>query len=279
MHGDDSDAAATFIPRTTEWRFGETFVVHGNESEMNAVIMESLMGGCSVLRIIADGPVDWDALLDGVQLEMVHMIAEVRDKEHIGEALDKANLYGDISLRSPSWSLPKVVPIRSDLSVVDGLCEALLLRMNSMNLVDFVIEIGTDYFVEIARLRALRLLLKNLHTAVPTELTQEEWIEVHFSNAMTDDIDQNMIRAGSMTLSAILGGADRIFTTVTPEGQIPDAFQRRIARNIHHLLKYESHIDQFPDPVSGAYYIEKLTRQIVSKTWKRLIEEIKKGGR
>ncbi len=97
---------------------------------------------------------------------------------------------------------------------------------------------------------------------------------VHFNiDAYTDDLYTNMIRATTMAMSAVLGGADRL--TVLPydagreaSAQYPPAFGRRIARNVQHLLQLESGLGDIPDPAAGSYYIETLTRQLAEAAWK-----------
>jgi methylmalonyl-CoA mutase len=136
----------------------------------------------------------------------------------------------------------------------------------------FNIQIGKSYFLEIAKLRAFNLLWMNVlkawntdpvHTVVSVEFRPEVY---------TDDLYTNMIRATTMSMSAVLGGAARL--TVLPydagreqSASYPQAFARRIARNVQHLLKLESYFDAVPDPAAGSYYIEKLTQQIASKVW------------
>ena len=75
-----------------------------------------------------------------------------------------------------------------------------------------------------------------------------------------------------MAMSAVQGGVDRL--TVLPydagredKAEYPQAFGRRIARNVQQLLKLESGFDQVPDPAAGSYYIENLTRLFAEKAW------------
>ena len=136
----------------------------------------------------------------------------------------------------------------------------------------FSVAIGKSYFFEIAKIRAFKLLWLNvlkgwdapLHFPVVEARYQPE--------VYTDELYSNMIRATTMAMSAVLGAADRL--TVLPydagrEGQAtyPQAFGRRIARNVQHLLKMEGSFSEIPDPAAGSYYIEKLTRQLAERAW------------
>lgn len=133
----------------------------------------------------------------------------------------------------------------------------------------FSLSIGTNYFVEIAKLRALRLLWANIMKTWGVEEWQMPYIDVHFAaGEQTDDAHQNMIRATTQAMSAIIGGVNRL--TVLPanayEGN-PDDFTGRIARNVQHILKMESHLDWVADPVAGSYYVEDLTRKLAGAAW------------
>ena len=82
-----------------------------------------------------------------------------------------------------------------------------------------------------------------------------------------------------MGLAATLGGADRIYIHPAVGTNHPESFYRHIARNIHHLLRRESKFIEMNDPVAGAYDIDRVTRDLVDKVWKKLFERIKNSGR
>jgi methylmalonyl-CoA mutase len=140
------------------------------------------------------------------------------------------------------------------------------------------LAVGSSYFVSLAKLRAFRLLWYHLCQSWHLPPT-EPVVEVRFApSAYTDDLYTNMIRATTMAMSAVLGGAQRL--TVSPYdagrealAKYPPAFGRRIARNVQHLLKLESYLDQTTDPAAGSYYIEHLTRQIAEKAWEAFLVE------
>ncbi len=137
----------------------------------------------------------------------------------------------------------------------------------------FRIEVGKSYYVEIARLRAFRLLWLNVLNAWQLPLAYPV-LDVRFApEAYTDELYTNMIRATTMAMSAALGGANIL--TVRPYdagrehlAQYPQTFSRRIARNVQHLLKLESGFAELADPVAGSYFLEKLTAQFAGAAWK-----------
>ncbi|HHM20444.1 MAG TPA: hypothetical protein ENJ20_00345 [Bacteroidetes bacterium] len=137
----------------------------------------------------------------------------------------------------------------------------------------FSVAVGKNYFLNIAKLRALRLLWANVMKAYGMGGPMPP-VAVHFAEGeQTDDPHTNMIAATTQAMSAVTGGADRL--TVLPadaySGEV-SGFSRRIARNVQHILQLESHFDQVADPVAGSYFVEKLTRVLCEKAWAAFIE-------
>lgn len=138
----------------------------------------------------------------------------------------------------------------------------------------FGIAVSKSYFVEIAKFRALRLLWSNVLKGYGVK-GKQPFIVGHFAQESQDDnSNSNMIRASTQAMSAVIGGVDRLYVLPSNQAQKePDTpFSRRVARNLQHLLKMESHLDRVIDPGAGSYYIEKLTRQISDRAWSRFQE-------
>ena len=128
------------------------------------------------------------------------------------------------------------------------------------------ISVDKSYFINIAKIRALKLLYLNLMKAYHIENESVAPIEAHFAPLSFDkNVNTNMIRATTMALSAVSGGVARL--NVLPSEPTNTPFSRRIARNVQHLLKMESYLDKVADPSAGSYYIEQLTEMIASKAW------------
>jgi methylmalonyl-CoA mutase len=141
------------------------------------------------------------------------------------------------------------------------------------------LAVGSNYFFEIAKLRAFRLLFNLIakeygHTqdchllAVPTK-----------RNKTLYDYNINMLRTTTECMSAILGGADTVCNM--PYDALyhkSNEFGERIARNQLLILKYESYFGAVANPADGSYYIEELTRQIADKALKLFKEVEAKGG-
>ncbi len=136
----------------------------------------------------------------------------------------------------------------------------------------FEIMMGKSYFLEMAKIRAFKLLWINVLKAWGISPSYPYVSAVFKPEVYTDDLYTNMIRATTMAMSSVLGGADRLTVLPYDSGReaktdYPVAFGRRIARNVQHLLKMESCLTEATDPMAGSYYLEKLTQQLCDKTW------------
>jgi methylmalonyl-CoA mutase len=133
--------------------------------------------------------------------------------------------------------------------------------------ISFSVSVGSRYFLEIAKIRALRVLWANILKLYGVTGTAKIHVSTSMWNATLFDSNVNMLRATTEAMSAAIAGADSI--TVIPYDAIfkkPDEFSNRIARNIQLLLKNECKFNKIVDPSAGSYYIETLTEQIASRS-------------
>ncbi len=142
----------------------------------------------------------------------------------------------------------------------------------------FKVAIGSNYFFEIAKLRALRMLWTSLSSEF--DLLKKCHILAHPShrNKTILDYNVNMLRTTTECMSAILGGADTIYNLrYDVIYNLENDFGNRIALNQLLILKNESYFDIVTNPASGSYYIESLTRQLSEKALE-LFKNIEQGG-
>ncbi|WP_273568094.1 methylmalonyl-CoA mutase subunit beta [Maribacter halichondriae] len=142
----------------------------------------------------------------------------------------------------------------------------------------FKVSIGPNYFFEIAKLRALRILWRTL--AGEYRISNDCHILATPSkrNKTLYDYNVNMLRTTSECMSAILGGADTINNLRYDAIYHKDnEFGERIARNQLLIMKNESYFDKVGNPADGAYYIETLTSQLAEKALD-LFKSIESGG-
>jgi len=144
-----------------------------------------------------------------------------------------------------------------------------------------LIGIGSDYFMEIAKLRALRILVKNLAKAydVNEELSFTIFAENGLLSFSSKDPDTNILRSTTACMSAVIGGCDHLIIQAHDKlGHKWHESGDRIARNIQLMMKHEAHLDKVRDAGSGSYYIEWLTKEIAEKAWKKFKSIEKNGG-
>ena len=147
----------------------------------------------------------------------------------------------------------------------------------------FNLSVSANYFLEIAKLRAARLLWAQIVKAYEPKCDCSCKMTIHAEtgswNKTVYDAYVNMLRTQTEAMSASLGGADSI--TVLPFNaayEESNEFSDRIARNQQLLLKEESHFSKIADPAAGSYYIEELTASIADQAWKLFLEVQEKGG-
>ena len=149
--------------------------------------------------------------------------------------------------------------------------------------VKFNFGVGSNYFMEIAKFRAARMLWANIVAAYQPECDCAAKMQIHaFTsewNQTIYDAHVNLLRSQTEAMSASIAGVDSL--TVLPfdnSYKKADEFSERIARNQQLLLKEESHFDKIVDPSAGSYYLENLTASIAEQAWKLFLTVEDKGG-
>ncbi|MBS0011067.1 MAG: acyl-CoA mutase large subunit family protein [Bacteroidales bacterium] len=147
----------------------------------------------------------------------------------------------------------------------------------------FTFGIGSNYFMEIARMRAARIMWAKIVEAYKPSSVEACKIYVH---SVTGDWNKtiydpyvNMLRTQTEAMSATLGGTNSL--TVKPFDNIfreASEFSERIARNQQLLLMEESYFGRVNDPAAGSYYIEKLSSLIAEQAWKLFVAIEEEGG-
>lgn len=149
--------------------------------------------------------------------------------------------------------------------------------------IKFNMGISTNYFMEIAKFRAARMLWAQIVKQYEPKCDCACKMNVHANtsefNQTIFDAYVNLLRSQTESMSAALAGVDSI--TVTPfdkQYKNPDEFSERLARNQQLLLKEESHLDKIVDPAGGSYYVETLTMSIANEAWKLFLATEEQGG-
>ena len=147
----------------------------------------------------------------------------------------------------------------------------------------FSFSVSSNYFMEIAKFRAARMLWANIVKGYGPAKNCACKMHIHAEtsrwNQTVYDPYVNMLRGTTEAMSATIAGVHSL--EVTPfdtSFENPTEFSKRIARNVELLLKNESHFDQVVDPAGGSYYVENLTQSIAAEAWKLFLEIEQKGG-
>lgn len=147
----------------------------------------------------------------------------------------------------------------------------------------FTFAVSSNYFLEIAKFRAARMLWANIVKDYGVECCCAMKMNIHAVtsawNQTVYDAYVNMLRDTTEAMSATIAGVDSL--EVLPFDHAfakPDEFSSHIARNVQNLLKEESHFDKVEDPAAGSYYIENLTASIAKVAWDLFKKTIDAGG-
>lgn len=163
------------------------------------------------------------------------------------------------------------------------LTEAGIPAVKAGRAIKFNMGVGGNYFMEIAKFRAARMLWAMIVKAYEPECDCACKMMIHAEtskfNKTIFDAHVNLLRSETEAMSAAIAGVDSL--TVNPFDvtyKASDDFSERIARNQQLLLKEESHFDKVTDPAGGSYYIENLTQSIAAEAWRRFLEIQNNGG-
>ena len=142
--------------------------------------------------------------------------------------------------------------------------------------------IGMNHFMEIAKLRAGRLLwskiVQQFEPKNPKSLALRTHCQTSGYSLTEQDPFNNVARTTIEALAAVLGGTQSLHTNSLDEAiALPTDFSARIARNTQLYLQHETNITRAVDPWGGSYYIECLTKELIEKAW-ALIEEVEQLG-
>ncbi|MCW5736570.1 MAG: methylmalonyl-CoA mutase, partial [Enhydrobacter sp.] len=146
----------------------------------------------------------------------------------------------------------------------------------------FFFAIGMNFFMEIAKLRAARLLWAQAVAAFGGN-DDAQRMRLHARTARRNktavDPYANMLRVTTEALAAAVGGVESLHVSPFDEPiRPPDDFSRRIARNVQVILQEEAHLTEVIDPAGGAYAVEALTDQLAREAWALFQEVEHKGG-
>jgi methylmalonyl-CoA mutase len=146
----------------------------------------------------------------------------------------------------------------------------------------FFFAIGMNFFMEIAKLRAARLLwariMRQFNPKKPGSLMLRTHCQTSGVSLTEQDPYNNVVRTAIEALAAVLGGTQSLHTNALDEAiALPTEFSARIARNTQLIIQEESYVTKVVDPMAGSYYVEALTHALAEHAW-ALIQEVESMG-
>ncbi|MCL2284091.1 MAG: methylmalonyl-CoA mutase family protein [Fibromonadales bacterium] len=238
------------------WEIREN-IYEENPAAANAAAKLALQRGADAVCFLHGTEADIPALYAGIDQGIIYFdfvenksIIKTHSFHNAG-----ANIIQELS-----------IALYAGLEQMDALTEAGQTAEQAAAQISFSISVGSRYFLEIAKIRALRILWANVLKEYGVTGTAKIHACTSMWNATVFDPNVNMLRLTTEAMSAAIAGADSI--TVIPYDAVfkkPDEFSCRIARNVQLLLKNECNFHKIVDPSAGSYYIETLTDQIASK--------------
>jgi len=146
----------------------------------------------------------------------------------------------------------------------------------------FFWAIGMNFYLEIAKMRAARLLWCRIMQAVGAKNPKSWMLRTHCQTSgwslTAQDPYNNIVRTTIEAMAAVFGGTQSLHTNSFDEAiALPTEFSARIARNTQLIIQEETHISNVIDPWAGSYMMEKLTQDMADQAWK-IIEEVQAMG-
>lgn len=283
-----------------DWAICENVFV-SDAKTANAQAINALQNGASGLVFHITQKTDFTVLLNGILLQHIYSLFMVKPElekelssflssistgDHCFVECD-TTLEGKVELHNSSS-----ICINSNLYQEAGsntinelafsiahLNEYLNIASYSIKTIHINVSVGGDFFMEIAKLRALRKLTNFLLSQYEMKASVHIHAQTTLINKSIVDSYNNMLRSTTEAMSASIGGANSI--VVLPfdvEFNSQNDFSSRMARNQQLILKDESYLNMVADMSAGSYYIETLTETLCEKAWEHFKTIESKGG-
>jgi methylmalonyl-CoA mutase len=307
LNSDSLPIARGFQKSTNQWRNGIQITIK-DEKEANRKALDALMKGCDFIHFVSTQATNWQQILDGIGLAYIHTtfsLADPNELKILMKLLGKENIHHcSFGFTKDNLSNNEIkdlikesqIPIIQidgfsfnqcganaiqELAFISAQAHSSLVQLLELGLsideaaacIHFRLGIGSNYLVEIAKFRAVKLLwaniLKQYSPVHKCSYNCQITAEIGWVNKSLKDPNTNLLRQTTEAMSAILGGIDRLiihpFDACSLDGS--SEFTERIALNISNLLQDESYFSAVADPLGGSYAIESLTEEISVQGW------------
>ncbi|HXA00637.1 MAG TPA: methylmalonyl-CoA mutase [Cytophagaceae bacterium] len=194
---------------------------------------------------------------------------------------NKSKAFYFLTIKTPHYSLIDQDPSSELVNLINKSIEILHLfpqkkkeQKQIFASMQFYVSIGSDFFTEIAKLRALRMIWIHVLSSYKIDFTKPITpirTRTIVENLPENDIYTNLIRNTSEAMSGIIGESDSLIITPFDNNIHPqNEFSSRLSINISSILKEESYFNMVTDAAGGSYYIEHLTEDLISRSLKKL---------
>ncbi len=265
-------------------------------------ILFELQGDCSLETLLHN--IEWPYCSIGFILDVITSdFCDQLEKYLTGKKFDPASIQGFIHQKTyphhpqvlhklihmlDSYKKISCIGISSDEQLVpDQISNMLLKAVETLDQLEkekqtaggeqifFSVNLSTDFVIEIAKLKVLRMLWHKILSAYGSVLESND-IRIHATNEawISESFEPhgNLLKATTAGLAAILGGCTSI--TFMPADETDERLAR-IAQNVSHILREESHINKVADPTAGSYYLEQLIQELSESAWKKFLQNVK----
>ncbi|HOK47525.1 MAG TPA: acyl-CoA mutase large subunit family protein, partial [Bryobacteraceae bacterium] len=257
------------------------------------VHFEAGPAGLNVLRLLAEaagtwhglaGSLDYDPHMNGIEASDVDAMLEL-----VRSVTSRAPTFRPLSVnahrfRDSGGSIVQELgyALAAGIDYLGGLTSRGFSVDDAARSLGFSFAAGSNFFFEIAKLRAARMLWAQAVQSFGPSKTDSAKAAIHVRgsrwNKTIYDPYVNIVRSTTEALAAVLGGCDSLETPPFDECfRYPDDFSRRLARNTQIIMKKEAWLDRVADPAGGSYYVEALTDSLARAAWK-LMQEVEKSG-
>ena len=274
---------------TASWGIVERIVIDdsNDDAQWNTSITEALQHGCEVIELeISKSNIDFSDLLKDVILEIIELrifsskiicenaraFMQKYAQQHAIQAENMRFLCSDERVEPVTI----VAGTTNRLAAMLHNMTALLRNESSWSDIFLHYEVGSHSLVEIARIRAIKLLCYAVAQELDKPLDQFPTIQAHVRPRVIENELESIIECGVKSFAAVVAGIDELLIENNFETALPlkPSDKKRVIRNIHWLLKLECNLDIQGDITNGAYWIEHCTQVIFNKAW----NEFKTGG-
>jgi methylmalonyl-CoA mutase len=261
-----------------------------DEFQANQACLKALMQGADSLFFeINKSKTDWKKLFNGIQFEYIQTRIFISDKPErelfikyvhdndiqrielvIDPLVETFNSIENAQFLLNGFELQQIgANAWQEIGVMLSTFHELIIHDFNKCKFHFHLGIGSNYFVEISKIRAIKWLCNHPCHLYQIQPEIQFSAEIGFINKSLKDPHTNLLRQTTEAMAALSGGVSeliiRAYDDLAEKGS--SDFSRRMALNISNILKDESYFDFVKDPLKGSHIIELLTEQLISKAW------------